>query len=103
MRLRRQRSAAARFLVLVFTGLPVTAAAGQDGGGRVEGDSYLPRRPLVARMDTALRAAFPPSEHGWLWAEPAGAGHGAQDLRPDEGRATRGTEEHAPVRLLLCP
>lgn len=74
MRLRRRRSAAATFLVLVFAGLPVTAAAGQDDGGRVEGDSYLPRRPLVARMDSALRAAFPPSGHGWLWAEPAGAG-----------------------------
>lgn len=55
-------------LVMLFAAPAVSAGQGNDGE-RVDGDAHLPRRPLVARMDSALRTAFPPAEHGWLWAD----------------------------------
>lgn len=63
------RSLLLLLLLALTAGGTVTAKGQAAGDGRIPGDSYLPRGPLEARLDSALRTEFPPERYGWLWKE----------------------------------
>lgn len=90
-------------VVLLAVALPSPSDARQTSGDQATSPAHLPRQPLVARLDSALRTTLPPEEHGWLWRETETAGdadcpdvvYEAVLRAARRARETRGEERYA--------
>lgn len=95
-------------IVVGVTIVLLSVASAPIHGQPADGDeatspAQIPRQPLAARLDRALRTALPPEEHGWLWKEPGTEGYAdcpdaayeAVRRAARQARETRGEERYA--------